>query len=594
MRKLAFIGSLILLVLSSNLCEAQKKVKYKDIFGLLNVKQYEQAEPFLKTFLKDNQDQPSAFLYMGIIYQEKAAKDDVLKQTKLAISHMDSAIIHYTKAFQTITEKELKKNSEYYQSYNRRDLRTGEFAIKLSDVQFDLEKRMEGLREKIDRVKMIKHYFDLSDSLYRKTNQLFIKTISPFKNQKEFYLRADKNTLQSLSTLITRFDSSMRAFDQYKASVTTVGKIGYNQTLRRVEIKDIPNDGMSPADFYADDLPVWDYKLFATLAKQALETDIIPMRDHLISYDVEINKLREKVNSDSSSVKSDLTKLIDRMLLGQLTKYDTDPFPLDIFRVKIADLDYKSTMIENRQHKDSINAQFQLSMARRAAKSVHTLDSLIEKLVKRDLDNDIENYKYFVSNTYGNGTVLKSFAKVLRDFAQREKELRDAELTLRERSLQWMVLGADSIPLSLELPSRKFKPMTVVNEKYTAGFNFADSLNASAYFYSITPTRIPDVRVTFPVEKTFRPKLASTAKGVTCSDPSGQVFFVVFVSDRPNKDNKYPATAAKIYRTDGLAWSSNYTLPFVPQEAIFKQETGEFILRADGREAVVDKNGKMH
>ena len=62
-----------------------QKVKYKDIFGLLSTKRYEEAEPFLKRYLKETNDNPNAFLYMGIIYQEKSAKDDVLKQTTRAI-----------------------------------------------------------------------------------------------------------------------------------------------------------------------------------------------------------------------------------------------------------------------------------------------------------------------------------------------------------------------------------------------------------------------------------------------------------------------------------------------------------------------------
>jgi len=41
-----------------------QKVKYKDIFALLNSKQYEQAEPFLKRYLRENDDNPNAYLLM--------------------------------------------------------------------------------------------------------------------------------------------------------------------------------------------------------------------------------------------------------------------------------------------------------------------------------------------------------------------------------------------------------------------------------------------------------------------------------------------------------------------------------------------------
>ena len=74
----------------------------------------------------------------------------------------------------------------------------------------------------------------------------------------------------------------------------------------------------------------------------------MPMREHLVSYDIEINKLREKLNQDSVSVKNDLTSLIDKLLMEQLRKYDQEPLPMEVFTLKIADLEYRSTVLENK------------------------------------------------------------------------------------------------------------------------------------------------------------------------------------------------------------------------------------------------------
>ena len=276
MNKLAVTKLILLLLLFVFSAAHGQKVKYKDIFGLLSTKQYESAEPFLKSYLKETTDNPNAFLYMGIIYQEKSAKDDVLKHTKRTIGEMDSAIIYYDKAYKSITEKEIKRNSEYYQAYNRRDLRTGEFGVRLTDIQFDLEKRMEGLRERIDRIKMVKFYFVLADSMYKKSNAQYTTMHAAYPGEREFYLRADEKLIQSLTVLSTRFDSCLKAFDNYKSSTSTIGKTGYNQTLALSEIVDYQNEGLSPADFYQDNLKIWDYKKFSDKARQAMEKEIIP------------------------------------------------------------------------------------------------------------------------------------------------------------------------------------------------------------------------------------------------------------------------------------------------------------------------------
>jgi len=66
----------------------------------------------------------------------------------------------------------------------------------------------------------------------------------------------------------------------------------------------------------------------------------------------------------------------------------------------------------------------------------------------------------------------------------------------------------------------------------------------------------------------------------------------MLVSDKAN-NNKFPATLAKIYRTDGLAWSVNYELPFVPKELLLRTDTGEITIKNETQQVVVDKNGKV-
>jgi hypothetical protein len=593
MTKLVFIKFLGMLFFTS--VAYGQKVKYKDIFGLLSTKQYEAAEPFLKKYIQEEKSEnPNAMLYMGMIFQEKSMKNDVLKQTNQAISNIDSAIIFYEKAHSSITEKEIKRNDEYYQAYNRRDLRTGEFGVKLSDVQFDLEKRMEGLRERIDRIKMVKHYFSLSDSVYKKSNKLYKTLQASYPNEKALYLRADENTAKSLSMLSVRFDSCLKAFDLYKSSAATIGHTGYNQTLSLTEIADFKNDGAKLADFYQDDLQLWDYKKFASNAKKIIESDILPTREHLVTYDIEINKLREKLNTDSISVKSDLTSLIDRLLLEHMKKYDDEPLPIDVFTLKISDLEYRSTVLENRKMRDTSDVHLRLTMIDNELKYLNKLDSVATKLSSDDFDVRVANYQYFVENTYNSKAVLKSYIQGLREYAIREKKVKEAELAKRKESLRWLTNEGDSIPLFKEGIESKFKPLAIVNEKYTAGLHFADSLSPTGYLYSINPSRVPAVKASFPVDgKSFKLSRLTSSNAITYSDDTGQIYYVLIYSDRQSEESKYAATLAKVYRSDGLSWAMNYSLDFIPKEILFDSTSGELAIRgSDAQQKTMDKNGK--
>jgi hypothetical protein len=282
------------------------------------------------------------------------------------------------------------------------------------------------------------------------------------------------------------------------------------------------------------------------------------------------------------------------LLYEQLKKYDPEPLPMEVFSMKTADLEYKSALLEHKQLKDSADVHYRLSLVNQEIKYLNKLDSISGRLATADIDQKAIDYGYFITNTYSNTIVLHSYIKALKEFAEREKRVKDEELAKAHEALNWIVEGPDSISLKTEISNKRFKPLFVENEKYTVGLVYKDSLTADGYFYTVTPSRLPGVKFTFPVDKpAFKQARFGDTKAVTYSDPSGQVYYVLVYSKRSVKE-KYPATLAKIYKSDGLAWSNNYPLAFVPSEITFKPETSELTIKdADGKQLLIDKNGKV-
>ncbi len=574
-----------------------QKVKYKDLFVLLNAKQYDQAEPFLRKYLADNDDNPNAYLFMGIIFQEKAASNDVLKHTEILMNNLDSAVMFYNMAYNQVDEKEIKRNDEYYQAYNRRDLRTGKFGVKLSDVQFDLEKKMTALKTRKELVKELKQHFDNSEGYYRKAQFLYKDIQLKYPNIKTLYLRSNDTTIVDLKRIASIFDSCMIAFKNYQSTSGKLGNTGYEQELSLREIKSLNDDGVAPSDFMQDKLEVWDYKKWSEQVITGIEQEVIPMRENLISYDIEINKLREKLKTDSVSVKSDLTKLVDKILYQQLQKYDPDPMPLDVFGMKIAELEYLSEQINNKNFRDSADLNLQVKITQAELNEISKMDSLASKLLKRDFDEEAKDYHHFITTAYGTPAVLKSLVKSTNDFAAREKSRMQNQVSELKEALKWMVSENDSIPVVMEVKEGSpFKPMILIEEKYTAGFQFSDSV-ANGYFTTINRARRGGVSMRFPIDTAvFKQKKLPVLKALSSSDSGGQVFYILFYSEEKASE-KFPATLAKIYKTDGLAWSNNFAFDLLPSELSFQVESGEVAIKTsnaagESKMVFIDKNGK--
>jgi hypothetical protein len=590
MPKTSLINIAILTLVS--LTAFGQKVKYKEIYSLLSAKQYDQAEPFLRNYLKDNSDNPNANLFMGIIFHEKSLNDDVLIDTEQAIQRMDSAVLYYDKALKGITEKEIKKNKEYYSAYNRRDFRTGEFGVKASDVQLAIEENMNYLRERIDKVKMLKHYFVKADRMYKRSQELFGGISKAYPGERELYLRADEAAIHKLKELTLQFDSCAKMFEYYRSTLTTLGNTKYNQAWSLKDISNFKVDGLTTANFYEDDLKVWDYKKFANMALNVIEKEVSPTRENLVKYDIEINKLRQRLETDSVSVKSDLTKLIEKLLDNQLKKFDPDPMPMSLFAMKINELEYLSTVIENKAVHVGEDFTAKLTAVSHELSYLNRLDSISDKLLTRNLDEDILNYQQFVTATYSKGSILKSYIRSMKENAERELGKKKQEFNFIDASLKWLVVGNDSIPLVAQPGHKKFKPL-VVNSSFTAGLSYKDSTNAQGYFYSVTPSRKPDVKVLFDVDKpNFTLGKLRFIKALLNVDPGGQIFFVATFSEK-NVKGKYPVTITKIYRSDGLSWSKNIVLDFIPQELIFVSGTGDLLIKSGETSATIDKTGKL-
>lgn len=589
-RSVRFIA-LLLLIASST---AAQKIKYKEIFPLLSTKQYDQAEPFLRNYLKTTTDNANAYLFMGEIYLQKTESDDILRNTERAIVHMDSAIFFFDQTLKLLDEKELRQDKEYYASYNRRDFRTGEFTVKLSDIKLDMETKIAAMHERIDKVKMVKYYFSSASNLYSKSYDLFLVIQKSFPGELELYLRANEETVKNLSSLSHRYDSCAKMFEYYKASLGNLSKTKYKQTWNPQPIANFKEDGKTMTDFYQDDVKVWDYKKFADKSLNVIEKDVKPTQDNLVKYDIEINKLRQKLETDSVSVKGDLAKLDDKVLDAQLKKFDPDPLPMDIFALKITDLEYKSTLMENRPVRDTSDVYLRLNATKNEVRYLHKMDSVVTKLSSRNLDEDIINYQQFINNTFSKSDIFKSYIRSLKDHTDREKANKERELAFRTESLKWLIVNNDSIPLSGDAVKSKFWPLVVLQDKYTAGLTFKDSISNQGYFYSITPSRKPDVKVTFPIDKTsLKDRKQNGVKAFVTSDPEGHVFFIVIYLERL-VNGKHPATVAKIYKSDGLSWSHSFGFDFVPQEMAYIPDTGELVIKSSGDAYIsVDKNGKL-
>ncbi|WP_420318338.1 hypothetical protein [Ekhidna sp.] len=128
-----------------------QKIKYKDLYPILEAKNYDEGIPKLKQYLNDGDHKKEANpnLQMGIWLHSRLMNLENANNTKIS-QVGDSALFFLNKAKGLIDEKELKRNDKYYQEFLRRDLRSGKFLIKVSDVHLNIENMVDEVKEKMN------------------------------------------------------------------------------------------------------------------------------------------------------------------------------------------------------------------------------------------------------------------------------------------------------------------------------------------------------------------------------------------------------------------------------------------------------------
>ncbi|WP_422360108.1 hypothetical protein [Reichenbachiella sp.] len=404
---------------------AQKKVKYdKDIFPLIEAKNFDQAMPMLWTYLADpkNAEEPNPNLQVGLYYEGLVNGYHIISDSTAILGASDTAVIYLTKAKTLITEKELKKNDEFYQDFYRRDLRTGDFGIKISDVQLDIEKKLQSLRNINKYAKTI--YADLYS--INNANEFSMAAYRAFAKQypniNDLYLMASDGLKDSLAAIIDKNTEINEKFDNVRDAVSRIGKKGYSPELDWKDIETYGEDGLTSVDFFTNDVTAWNYGQWAEAAEDVIKRDVTRLKSRIVQTNKDLKAQGEKINGGSGILDEDPITEIDAKLLEDINKFDDNSIAIDLLNILVSKnkFDYLTSETLNERLADPDDVDYQLAVSDSLVQLLDIMDKAVEKLVEPGITIGAKKYNKLISQEYGGEMGLIKYRQSL------ENELIDA------------------------------------------------------------------------------------------------------------------------------------------------------------------------
>lgn len=436
----------VLFSLTVTLCFSQK-IKYKDLFPLLEAKNYEQAEPNLRTFLADekNSDEGNAHYQFATMMDSYFLEGDLLEDKEGTFSTGDTAIAFYNLAKGLIDEKELRKNDEFYQSFYRRDLRTGEFGIKISDVHLDIEKKIEAIENRKSQFVSVESMLASIEETEKSLISSYNSIIDSYDGYEDFVMAAGLSDLSNLGTLSDFQTTLLEKSQEITKNLKSLGIEDSYQTIVFGPISDNFSK-IEPLMTLDGSLESWDVETWVSNMKSVITNEVG-------SFKTAMGTIHEQLVDGKSLLqehtRNNFPTKIPSGLITRIQKWDVSSAPKDLLQVRIHEniaISLSDTLL-NEDWSDSTLIAYHVKTCDSISSQLASLGKLLPGMDNR-MKSSAKYYSDFYNKGYGSVDDAVLYVGELQTWVRAEMTRWDTIGGFWNMRNNWGISETDTIPLN--------------------------------------------------------------------------------------------------------------------------------------------------
>ncbi len=427
-----------------------QKVKYKDVFPLIQAGNWDQAEPLLKTYLADpkNHDDASAQYNMGKAHERRILAAGILNDTSQLFNKIDSANLHLGISLTLINEKELKKNDQYYQEFNRRDLRTGEFGIKVSDVHLDIENKIKALKERKQNIRDFHLNATEVGAVYNVLNEKMLALKQEFGNQSTLLLAYGDKHQQLLDEIENQGNVVNKLLELTTQANFKIPSSKFTFAVEKIKLSELADYTPASLDVTAGGiLNVVDFAGWASEVKSTVRLEVLPFRQELIAYDRDLEAKKQQLEKNGTLDGLPLT--VDQALVDRIRQFEENSLAEKLLIFKVNELNYLAAAGPSAfPDSNQVTAMY--------LKHQELIDRLTQmkellNVPAQDVDKAFARNPAFFESRYVNNVKLNEFLSEKSDFAQTKMQEWSVGLDFWANRRKWLITTkGDSIPLFIK------------------------------------------------------------------------------------------------------------------------------------------------
>lgn len=564
-----------------------QKVKYKDLYVLLRARNYEDASGFLVSFLGEEPDHPNANYQMGLMLEYKLQELDLLKQTEAIIQRADSAVLYFNKSHSLIDDKEVKKHDDdYYELFKRRNLRTGKFEVILSDVQLDIEKRVESLNNLKKEVNGVKGRFDKATEFYHSCQQNYSDLKERYTDELTLALGATDNTLIILQNITTSYDSAIFNLKAYVSARKAFEAENYvDIVFVSNQIEDFSDTPKKEPDFYSRKIGLYNFATWS-INQQSQVKSKAEFLSNLMKFDESLDKMSEDIVKDSVDLSSQIFGMITSPVLKELKLVDYDSWLMSFFQYKIGQLNLKSAWMGwYTAVADTLDVGAKLEYVKKIRSQYEGVVKLEKGLGEPDEALLTKRYHTFTDARLGGIEGVKNYITKQKGIVVEEENALnslDSLLLERDKWAQWKQDSISVTPGKIDAYNYTIYSDSLTNPREVAigGIHQGDS--RQFFFGKVPSSRILDTLYFADVPKLLNSDQAESLHVEPLKLTNGQYLLTYTLAEDSGKKNAVLLLAGV---EQGIAWVKEEKE--LESSAKVEEVDGKISIVQDGKDPIV-------
>lgn len=402
----------------------------------------------LRDYQKENTEYSNVYYQLGLVEFDRFASVDPVIQRVASRQYIYNAKTNFGLAKNYFDDKDISRNPDWY---NLPDLKDRDSLVslgkKVMDEQYENSVRYAEAYEEL----VFNH--DRAVSNYLQAREGFIEINTSADNLRQLFLGADDSLKIAVKDIGNAFDSCIFYLDEYRKLYQ---ELPYKKKRKvHVNLNTIDHfrmNGITPTNFLADEIEMWDYREWSDRFNQLLEDEVDGLHKEIeVAFKYFTSTTDEMLNGDDC-LQADLDNQQFQRIINLITKYDPESVLIDIFYYLTAKLEFGNQLAYETNCNEIIGAPSDDFMSRKG----RIYKNLFESYV------DADSLIAIVSNSREREASFEwFFQEVMTDsdgsngFASRQKVENEgvfkSELTQMDHFRAVQTMGKDSLNLYFQL-----------------------------------------------------------------------------------------------------------------------------------------------